>query len=117
MTGASADAPVLVMLAAGMAKRYGGPKPLAPVGLHGEALVDIVASDAVAAGFGEIVVVLGPHSGPAISYHLARSWPSWVRVSLAEQPVPLGTAHAALCARRQVGERAFALVKIGRAHV
>ncbi|MDE3085146.1 MAG: NTP transferase domain-containing protein [Acidobacteriota bacterium] len=104
------DAPALVMLAAGMAKRYGGPKPLAPVGLHGEALVDVAASDAMAAGFGEIVVVLGPHSGPAIAYHLARSWPPSVPVSVAEQTVPLGTAHAALCARRAVGDRPFALV-------
>ena len=110
MSGAAGDAPALVMLAAGMAKRYGGPKPLAPVGLHGEALVDVAASDAVAAGFGEIVVVLGPHSGPAIAYHLARTWPASVPVSLAEQPVPLGTAHAALCARRRVGDRPFALV-------
>ena len=57
--------PVLVMLAAGMAKRYGGCKPLAPVGLHGEAVIDLNASDARRAGFGEIVLVLGPLSGPA----------------------------------------------------
>jgi hypothetical protein len=37
-----ADRPVLVMLAAGMAKRYGGCKPLAPVGLHGEAVITAV---------------------------------------------------------------------------
>ena len=39
----------LVILAAGRARRYGGCKPLAPVGTHGEAVIDLVASDAVAA--------------------------------------------------------------------
>jgi len=104
------DAPALVMLAAGMAKRYGGCKPLAPVGLHGEAVIDLNASDALAAGFGDIVVVVGPQTGPAIGYHIEQCWPASAPVRLAEQPVPLGTAHAALCAHRFVGDRPFALV-------
>ena len=54
----------LVILAAGRAKRYGGCKPLAPVGPHGEAVIDLVASDALAAGFGTIVLVLSPSTGP-----------------------------------------------------
>ena len=44
---ATTGRPVLVVLAAGMAKRYGGCKPLAPVGLHGEAVIDLIAGDAV----------------------------------------------------------------------
>jgi len=102
--------PVLVVLAAGMAKRYGGCKPLAPVGLHGEAVVDLTASDALAAGFGEVVLVLGPHTGAAIEYHVQRCWPPAVKVSVALQTEPLGTAHAVLCARPHVGERPFAVV-------
>ena len=55
-----AGRPVLVMLAAGMATRYGGGcKPLAPVGIRGEAVIDVNASDAEEAGFGRLVVVLG----------------------------------------------------------
>ena len=50
----------LVILAAGRARRYGGCKPLAPVGPNGEAVIDLVASDALAAGFDTIVLVLGP---------------------------------------------------------
>ena len=42
--------PTLVMLAAGMAKRYGGCKPLAPLGVHGEAIIDLTASDALRSG-------------------------------------------------------------------
>ncbi|HVC69849.1 MAG TPA: NTP transferase domain-containing protein [Acidimicrobiales bacterium] len=102
--------PVLVMLAAGMAKRYGGCKPLAPVGLHGEAVIDLNAGDARRAGFGRIVLVLGPASGPAITYHVDRVWPASVPVSLARQAFPLGTAHAVLGTRSFVGEKPFAVI-------
>ena len=93
--------PVLVMMAAGMARRYGGCKPLAPVGLHGEAVIDLNAGDAVRAGFGDIVLVLGPATGPAITLPRAADLaPVGAGVSLTEQRVPLGTAHAVLCARK-----------------
>ncbi len=106
----SHDRPGLVVLAAGMAKRYGGCKPLAPVGLHGEAVIDLIAGDAVSAGFGDIVLVLGPQTGPAIRYHVRRCFPSGLGVSFTEQRVPLGTAHAVLCARKPVGDGPFAVV-------
>jgi len=104
------DRPALVMLAAGIAKRYGGCKPLAPVGLHGEAVIDLTTSDALEAGFGDVVLVLGPQSGPAIRYHVQRCWPGSVSVAAVEQTKPLGTAHALLCARRAVGDRPFGVV-------
>jgi CTP:molybdopterin cytidylyltransferase MocA len=106
----SDDRPVLVVLAAGMAKRYGGCKPLAPLGLHGEAVIDLIAGDAVAAGFGDIVLVLGPQTGPAIRYHVGQCFPPRIVVSFTEQRVPLGTAHAVLCARTHVGDGSFAVV-------
>jgi len=93
-----------------MAKRYGGCKPLAPVGLHGEAVIDLTTSDALEAGFGDVVLVLGPGTGAAISYHIRRCWPTKVAVTTVEQNVPLGTAHAVLCARSVVGRRSFAVV-------
>jgi CTP:molybdopterin cytidylyltransferase MocA len=98
------------MLAAGVARRYGGCKPLAPVGLHGEALIDLNAGDAIRAGFGDLVLVLGPATGPAIGYHVERVWPRSVAVDIAEQRFPLGTAHAVLGARRFTGDRPFAVV-------
>ena len=70
----------LVILAAGRAKRYGSLKPLAPVGTHGEAAIDLVASDALAAGFETIVLVLAPASGSAIRYHVEHTWPDAVDV-------------------------------------
>jgi hypothetical protein len=97
----------LVILAAGRARRYGGCKPLAPVGPHGEAVIDLVAADALAAGFGTIVVVLGPSTGPAIRYHVEHTWPDAVDVRFATQPAPLGTVHAVLSASEHVGDAPY----------
>ena len=99
--------PALVILAAGRARRYGGVKPLAPVGTHGEAVIDLVASDAVAAGFGTIVLVLGPSTGPAIRYHVEHTWPDAVDVRFATQPAPLGTVNAVLSASDHVGTNPY----------
>lgn len=97
----------LVILAAGRAKRYGGCKPLAPVGTHGEAVIDLVASDALDAGFSTIVLVLGPSTGPAIRYHVEHTWPSGVDVRFATQPQPLGTVNAVLSASDHVGDAPY----------
>jgi hypothetical protein len=93
----------LVILAAGRARRYGGCKPLAPVGPHGEAVIDLVASDALDAGFETVVLVLGPSTGPAIRYHVEQTWPEAVDVRFALQPAPLGTVNAVLSASEHVG--------------
>jgi len=90
--------PLLVVLAAGRARRYGGCKPLAPIGPAGEAVIDLLASDALAAGFGRIVLVISPSTGPAIRYHVERTWPRAVDVHFAVQETPKGTAHALLSA-------------------
>jgi hypothetical protein len=102
MTGGAA--PALVVLAAGMARRYGGCKPLAPIGPNGEAVIDLLVSDAVAAGFGRVVLVLHPETGPAIRYHVKRCWPASVDVHFAEQRLPLGTVHAVLAGRAALEE-------------
>ena len=90
--------PALVVLAAGLARRYGGCKPLAPIGPNGEAVIDLLASDGLSAGFDHIVMVLHPETGPAIRYHVERCWPESVKVSFSEQRLPLGTVHALLAA-------------------
>jgi hypothetical protein len=101
MNGAAG--PSLVVLAAGLARRYGGCKPLAPIGPRGEAVLDLLCSDAVAAGFGRLVLVLHPETGPALRYHVEHVWPDWVDVAFTTQPVPLGTVHAVLAAREALG--------------
>lgn len=90
--------PALVILAAGRARRYGGLKQLAPIGVHGEGVIDLIASDAFAAGFEHLVVVLNPDTGPQIREHVKEHWPKNRRISFAEQSEPLGTVHAALAA-------------------
>lgn len=108
MSAAAGGASVpLVVLAAGRAKRYGGCKPLAPVGPRGEAVIDLVASDALEAGFTSIVLVLGPSTGPAIRYHVEHTWPAEVDVRFALQPVPLGTVSAVLSASEHVGDAPY----------
>jgi hypothetical protein len=107
MSGPGGTGPAIVILAAGRAKRYGGCKPLAPVGPHGEAVIDLVASDALAAGFATIVLVLGPETGPAIKYHVERTWPAGVNVRFALQPEPRGTVDAVLSAAEFVGDAPY----------
>lgn len=107
MSSAGGAGPSIVILAAGRAKRYGGCKPLAPVGPHGEAVVDLVASDALAAGFVSIVLVLGPATGPAIRYHVERTWPDAVDVRFVLQPEPRGTVDAVLSAGEFVGDAPY----------
>jgi hypothetical protein len=109
-TGEHRSPPALVILAGGLAKRYRGCKPLAPVGLHGEAVIDLTGSDARAAGFGEVVLVLGPQTASAITYHVRRCWPSSVPVTSTVQQFPLGTAHALLCARPFLHDGPFGVV-------
>jgi len=94
--------PTLLVLAAGRARRFGGVKPLAPIGPHHEAVIDLLVSDAVRAGFGRIVLVLNPDSGPQIHSHVEATWPPELEVSYATQDRSLGTVHAVLCARDHV---------------
>jgi CTP:molybdopterin cytidylyltransferase MocA len=77
--------PSLVILAAGRARRYGGVKQLAPVGMHGEGVIDLIASDAYNAGFEDIVIVINDDTGPEIQEHVATFWPKGRKVSFALQ--------------------------------
>ena len=50
--------PTLVVLAAGMGRRYGGLKQIDPVGPAGETIIDYSVHDALKAGFGSLVFVI-----------------------------------------------------------
>lgn len=92
----------LVVLAAGRARRYGGIKPLAPVGPNGEAVIDLLAGDALRAGFSRLVLVVNPDTGGLIESHVTSSWPREVDVAFSVQERPIGTVHAVLVARDAV---------------
>jgi hypothetical protein len=96
-----------VMRGAGGPWRSGGPPRRARAAPHGEAVIDLVASDALAAGFGRIVLVLGPSTGPAIRYHVEHTWPGTVDVRFAVQLAPLGTVHAVLSASDYVSDAPY----------
>jgi len=104
--------PTLVLLAAGLGSRFGGPKQIAPIGPGGSALIDYAARDAVAAGFGRLVLIVRGEIVEAVESHVERHWPpgiwpEYVRQDLEPTAVaavaagrakPLGTAHALLAA-------------------
>ena len=101
-------APTLVLLAAGMGSRFGGPKQIAPIGPGGSALIDYAARDAVAGGFGRLVLIVRGEIAEAVESHVRRRWPSEIRPEYVRQDLepaavaavaagrvkPLGTAHA-----------------------
>lgn len=50
--------PILVVMAAGMGSRYGGPKQIDPVGAGGEIIIDFSLYDAIRAGFRRVVFII-----------------------------------------------------------
>lgn len=105
-------APTLVLLAAGMGSRFGGPKQIAPIGPGGSALIDYAARDAMAAGFGRLVLIVRGEIADAVEDHVQRHWPGDLRPEYVRQDLepaaaaamaagrakPLGTAHALVAA-------------------
>jgi hypothetical protein len=61
----------------------------------------------LSAGFGTVVLVLGPETGPAIRYHVEHTWPEAVDVRFALQPEPRGTVDAVLSAAEFVGDAPY----------
>jgi len=109
------SAPALVILAAGVGSRFGGPKQLSPVGPSGETLLDYAIYDAMRAGFTRAVLVIREELRAPLRDHVARVIRAALPVDYVEQPVPegrgkpWGTGHAVLAARDAVGEAPFAV--------
>lgn len=99
--GREGGAPPLVVLAAGRAGRVGGCKPLAPVGPGDEAVIDVLASDALEAGYGRVVLVVNAETGPRLREHVERRWRDALSVAFAEQARASGTVGAVLAARHE----------------
>src|SRR5256714_9401841 len=100
-------APALVILAAGVGSRYGGPKQIEPVGPAGAILLDYSIYDARRAGFEAVVVVTRPELATAFE----RIGATVVIQRLDDVPGPVpagrtkpwGTGHAVLAAAPEVG--------------
>lgn len=111
--------PTLLILAAGMASRYGGMKQMEAFGPDGETIMDYSIYDAIRAGFGKIVFVIREDFAeqfkavfePKLSgrvkieyvyQHLDAHLNGYPRKS--ERTKPWGTAHAVLCAKEVIQE-------------
>jgi hypothetical protein len=92
----------LVILAAGHGRRFGGLKQLAPVGPHGEAIMDYTAQAAQSCGFTGIVVVVREEIRRDVTEHVAHRWSTRLPVDFACQPPTPGTAQALLCTRHLI---------------
>jgi hypothetical protein len=89
----------LVLLAAGHGRRFGGLKQLAPVGPHGEALMDFTARDALAAGFGGVILIVREEIQIELLDHIGSFWPADLLVVPVVQGAIAGTAQAVASAR------------------
>ncbi len=111
--------PTLVILAAGMASRYGSMKQVEGFGPNGETIMDYSISDAVKAGFGKIVFLIrqqfeenfrskfAARLDGKVNYEFAfQELDMYVDATLIpeERTKPWGTGHAVLCSRTAVNE-------------
>lgn len=60
----------LVILAAGIGRRYGGLKQLTPVGPCGQVIMDYTIYDAMRSGFDEVILVIRSETAEAMSTHV-----------------------------------------------
>ena len=113
------SAPTLVILAAGMASRYGSQKQTEGFGPNGETIMDYSIYDAVRAGFGKVVFIIREDFATAFKEVFepklkGKIETTYVYQSLdkfttgfnipAERTKPWGTAHAVLCTKGLVNE-------------
>lgn len=112
--------PTLVILAAGMASRYGKMKQIEGFGPNKETIMDYSIFDAIRAGFEKVVFIIreefeetfkaimepklaGKIKTAYVFQHLTDFVPADAAVS-SERTKPWGTAHAVLCAKDEVKE-------------
>jgi dTDP-glucose pyrophosphorylase len=86
--------PTLVLLAAGLSKRFGRSKQETPVGPDGEVLHDYNIFDALSSGFGRIAFVVRSDNEAAIRDAFESRFGYSVPTSYVRQMRPLGTGHA-----------------------
>ncbi|MBE2231276.1 MAG: nucleotidyltransferase [Chitinophagaceae bacterium] len=111
--------PTLVILAAGMASRYGSMKQVEGFGPSGETIMDYSIYDAIRAGFGKIVFIIRKEfaenfknifepklKGKADTEYVFQEMDSYTEgyKANADRTKPWGTAHAVLCAKEVVKE-------------
>lgn len=111
--------PTLLILAAGMASRYGGMKQIEAFGPDGETIMDYSIYDAIRAGFGKIVFIIREEFADQFKQIFEPKLKGRVETEYVYQDLdaylqgfqrpsdrtkPWGTAHAVLCAKEVIHE-------------
>lgn len=111
--------PTLVILAAGMASRYGSMKQIEGFGPGGETIMDYSIYDSIRSGFGKVVFIIRKQYAdsfkdifePKLNGKIKTEYVFQEMASFtdgfeadAERTKPWGTAHAVLCAKDVVNE-------------
>lgn len=109
--------PTLVVLAAGMASRYGSLKQVDGFGPHGETIIDYSIFDAIRAGFGKVVFIIREEFEAVMREIFDAKLAGKIEVAYAfqdfnlrkfgidkdiERAKPWGTAHAVMSAKDEV---------------
>lgn len=108
---------ILVILAAGMGSRFGGPKQLYPIGPNGEFIMDYSIYSAIKYGFTKIVFVTRKELLDQLKKTIGKRIEGKIEVSYVIQDInnipdgfkvpegrekPWGTAHAIYCAKDEI---------------
>lgn len=111
--------PTLLILAAGMASRYGSLKQIQQFGPSGETIMDYSIYDAIRAGFGKIVFIIRENfaedfkaifepklKGKVATDYVFQDMNAFVNGHAvpADRTKPWGTAHAVMCAKDAINE-------------
>lgn len=111
--------PTLVILAAGMASRYGSMKQVQGFGPSGETIMEYSIYDAIKAGFGKVVFIIREEFHEMFEENFGKKLKGKIAVDYVfqslkshtegrniptERTKPWGTAHAVLCCQGKVNE-------------
>jgi UTP-glucose-1-phosphate uridylyltransferase len=111
--------PTLLILAAGMASRYGSMKQTEGFGPSGETIMDYSIYDAIRAGFGKVVFIIRENFADAFKASFEPKLKGKIQTEYVYQSLqslvgdfkvpdsrtkPWGTAHAVLCAKNTIKE-------------
>jgi NDP-sugar pyrophosphorylase family protein len=111
--------PTLLILAAGMASRYGSMKQIQSFGPSGETIMDYSIYDAIQSGFKKIVFIIRKDFAEEFKNIFEPKWGNKVETEYvnqemysflngyevpAERSKPWGTAHAVLCAKFAIND-------------
>ncbi|HRE63345.1 MAG TPA: sugar phosphate nucleotidyltransferase, partial [Ferruginibacter sp.] len=111
--------PTLLILAAGMASRYGSMKQVEGFGPQGETIMEYSIYDAIDAGFGKVVFIIRKEFEEQFRKQFENRFSGKIKVDFvfqemdyfvdkqyipADRTKPWGTGHAILCAKDAIQE-------------